>query len=321
MSYRKASVWCTDRPGRFQPRRALALVLVCGQLGLAAAGCVSVRTTTTRPAEGTGGGVSVQVFADDSARRAGHVGPSGLLGELERKQGAGWLPVFRSLNPSWAVMGLPAGTYRMSFPARLTEAGDVERLSRPAERVIRVREGLVTDVRVTLDHVPAALVAVGVVTVVVAAVLISKYLNDHDLPVPPLPPPELVELVFHVSLDLAMNAAWSEVSDRRPPMVTSHFPAAGALVAARRPKVVFCFSEPLQARELKTDAVTVLGEESGLVRGVVSYDSNHWWVVWTPAEELRAGDTFHVTLGSDAVGDLAGNTPGKRTSFSFTTAR
>lgn len=310
-----------DEARRFQLRRALALMLVCGQLGLAASGCVSVKTTTTRPAEGTGGGVSVQVFADDSARRAGRVGPSGILGEIERKQDGGWVPVFRSLNPSWAVMGLPAGTYRVTFPAHLTQAGDVVRLSQSAQRVIKVRDGLVTDVRVTLDHVPAALVAVGVVTVVVAAVLISKYLSDHDLPVPPLPPPELVELVFHVSLDLAMHAAWSEVSDRRPPVVTSHFPAAGALVAARRPKVIFCFSEPLQARDLKADAVTVLGEESGLVEGVVSYDSSHWWVVWTPAEELRAGDTFHVTLGGDAVGDLAGNTPGKTTSFSFSTAR
>lgn len=310
-----------DSKERFPSRRSVALLLVVSQLWLGVSGCVSVKTTTTRPAEGAGGGVSIQVFADDSARRAGRVGPSGLVGELERKQSSGWVPVFRSLNPSWAVMGLPAGTYRVSFPAHLTEAGDVVRLSRPAQRVIKVRDGLVTDIRVTLDHVPAALVAVGVVTVVVAAVLISKYLSDHDLPVPPLPPPEIVELAFHVTLNLAMHASWSEVSDRRPPMVTSHFPAAGALVAARRPKVVLCFSEPLQARDLKSDAVTVLGEESGLIRGMVSYDASRWWVVWTPTEDLRSGDTFHVTLGGDAVRDLAGNEPGTRTSFSFKTAR
>ena len=52
-------------------KRTIALLLVMGQLTLVLAGCLSVQTTTTRPAEGPGGGVAVQVFADDNARRAG----------------------------------------------------------------------------------------------------------------------------------------------------------------------------------------------------------------------------------------------------------
>lgn len=300
-------------------RRAIASVLVLGQVTLALSGCVSVRTTTRR-AEGQGGGVSVQVFADDSARRAGRTGPPGLVGELDRRDGKAWKPVFRSLNPSWAVVGLPDGTYRVSFPARLTEAGDVERFGEPTRKVFKVREGVVTDVQVTLKHVSAALVAAAVVTVVVAAVLISDYLSDHDLPEPPLPPPELAEMAFHVSLDLATAAAWSEAGDRLAPIVTSHFPATGALVAARRPRVIFCLSEPLAGRELEPQGVTVLGEKSGVVEGTVSYDPANWWVVWVPGQDLPAGDVFHVTLAGDAVEDLAGNEPGKPASFSFKTA-
>lgn len=308
--------------GSRRPRthRAVAVALVAAQLSLTLSGCVSVRARTTRTAEGRGGGVAVQVFADDSARRAGRVGPAGLVGELERKEGRSWKPVFRSLNPAWTVVDLPAGTYRVGFPARLTEAGDVERLANPRRKVLEVRDGMMTDVQVTLEHVSPALVAVGIVTVVVAAALISDYLGDHGLPEPPLPPEELVELAFHVSLDIAVQAAWSGGGDRLAPVVTSHFPASGALVAARRPKVVFCFSEPLAGRELEPDGVAVLGERSGVIPGTVRYDPANWWVVWTPAGDLPAGDRFHVTLAGDAIEDLAGNELGKPASFSFRTA-
>lgn len=301
--------------------KVVALLLVAAQLTLALTGCVSVKTTSVRPSEGEGGGVAVQVFADDTARRAGRTGPAGLLGELERQHAKGWKTVFRSLNPSWAVVGLPPGTYRVSFPAKLSEAGDVERLGAPARKVFKVRQGVMTDVQVTLDHVSPALVAAAVVTVVVAAVLISKYLGDHDLPEPPLPPPEVAELAFHISLDLAAQAAWVGAGDRQAPMVTSHFPAAGALVAARRPKVIFCLSEAIQPGELEGQGVSVLGEASGLLAGRVSYDAANWWVVWTPEQDLQPGDTYHVTLEGDAVEDVAGNEPGKPVSFSFKTAR
>lgn len=303
-----------------QVRRAVAAALVVAQLTLALSGCVSVKTRTTRTVNGKGGGVALQVFADDGARRAGRVGPAGLVGELERREGKGWKPVFRSLDPRWAVVGLPEGTYRVGFPARLSESGDVERLDNPTRKVFKVRDGMMTDVQVTLEHVSPALVAVGIVTVVVAAVLISEYLGDHDLPEPPVPPEELVELAFHISLDLAVQAAWSADGDRMAPVVTSHFPASGALVAARRPKVIFCLSEPLAGRELEPDGVVVLGEKSGVISGTVHYDPANWWVVWTPGQDLPAGDRFHATLAGDAVEDLAGNEPGKPASFSFKTA-
>lgn len=302
-------------------RRGVAGLLLGVQVTLLAGGCVSVKTTATRPSDGPGGGVAVAVYASDAARRAGVVGPPGLLGELERREGRRWRPVFRSLNPSWAVVGLPAGTYRVRFPARLTEAGDVERLGRPVERSLKVQDGVITEVRVTLSHVPAALVAAGVLTVVVAAVVLAKFLDDHDLPTPPLPPPELMELAFYVSLDLAQLAAWQEVRDRQPPLVTSHFPAARAVVAARRPRVIFALSEPLAPRSLRADAVLVLGENSGLMDGVVAYDADRWWVTWTPAVDLPPGDTFRVTLTAQGVRDASGNELAAPVSFSFTTPR
>lgn len=301
-------------------RRGAAWSILLAQAGLLAGGCVSVKTRATRPAQGAGGGVAVEVYASDATRRAGSVGPHGVLGELERREGRAWRPVFRSLNPRWAVVGLPPGEYRLRLLARLDAAGHVERFRRPAERVFRVREGVITDVRVTLSHVPAALVAAGVVAVAVAAVVLAKFLEEHDLPEPPWPPPELVELAFYVSLDLAQAASWQGVGDRQRPFVTSHFPAARAVVAAPRPRIVFAFSEPLAPRSLRADAVAVLGESSGLIPGVVSVDLDRWWVTWVPAGDLPAGDTFHVTLNAEAVRDLAGNAPAEPTSFSFRTA-
>jgi len=54
---------------------------------------------------------------------------------------------------------------------------------------------------------------------------------------------------------------------------------------------------------------------------VVSYDPQHWWVVWEPGQDLPGGDTFHVTLAADALQDLAGNELTQPVSFSFSTAR
>lgn len=305
---------------RGRPRPATAGLVLVAQLLWVAGGCVSVKTTSTRQAEGGGGGVAVAIYASDAARRARTLAPGGLFGELERRTARGWQPVFRSLNASWAVVGLPPGTYRVRFTARLNEAGDVERLARPPERTFRVREGRITDVQVTLSHVPAALVAAGVVTVVAVAVLLAKYLDEHDLPTPPPPPPELVEAALYVSLELAQWAAWSEVGDRRGPLVTSHFPARGAVVAARRPRLVFALSEPLAPNSLSGDAVTVLGASSGLIAGVVSYDADHWWVTWRPQGDLVPGETYHVTLAAEALRDAAGNRALRPVSFTFRTA-
>ncbi len=302
------------------PRRALAVLLAIGQLTLMLSGCMSVRTTGSRPFEGPGGGVSVQVFADDSAHRAGRPGPAGILGEVERRAGGGWVPVFRSLNPAWTVAGLPPGKYRVRFPARLDEAGNVVRLSDKGATV-EVKDGAVTDVRAVLDHVSTGLVVLGVVTVVAIAVILTKESRDHGLPLPPPPPPELLNAVFYVSINLAASSGWERAARSLPPVVTSHFPAAGAVVAARRPRVVFSLSEPLRPTSLKAESVSVLGEASGLIPGQVSYDAENWWVVWQPAVGLAPGDTFHVTLAQDAVEDAAGHELTAPVTFSFRTAR
>jgi len=297
-------------------RRSIGAILILGQLVLSLSGCLSVQATSTRKAEGPGGGVAVQVFADDAGRRAGKPSPAGIMGELDRKEGTNWVPVFRSLNPTWTVAGLAPGAYRVRFPARLDDSGNVVRLEGRATEV-KVKDGKITDVNAVLDHVDTALV----VAAVVAAVLIGKYVSDHGLPEPPPPPPGLLDALFYVSIDIFTGPGWTGVADRLPPTVTSHFPAAGALVAARRPRVIFSFSEPLRPQEVKPEGVTVLGEASGLVPGQVSYDAENWWVTWQPQAGLAPGDTFHVTLAKDAVEDLAGNEAEAPTTFTFKTAR
>jgi hypothetical protein len=300
-------------------RRVVAVVLVLGQVVLSLAGCVSVDTIGTRPADGPGGGVAVRVFADDGARKAGKVGPAGILGELERREGQRWVPVFRSLDPAWTVAGLAPGTYRLRFPARLDGAGNVVRMNERIEQV-KVTEGMIVETQVILEHVDRALVVAGVVVAVLAAVVVSDYLDDHGLPDVPLPPPEAVEAAFYITMDVVAAATWSGVGDPLPPTVTSHFPAADALVAARRPRIIFALSEPLRPDEVEGQAVTVLAERGGLIDGDSSYDEENWWVVWTPRQDLPAGDTIRVTLAAEALEDRAGNELPEAVSFGFRTA-
>jgi len=313
---RVASGWRLCETSRV-PRRILALVLIAAQLALA--GCVSVRTTGSRPVPGPGGGVSVRVFADDDARRAGTPGPAGVMGELQRRDGGSWTTVFRSLDPTWAVAGLPPGSYRLRVPARLDEAGNVVRVDEKAVQV-KVREGQVTEAEVILRHVDTGAVVAGAVAVVLAAVLLHEWLDDHDLPAPPLPPPEVLDAIVWVSIDLAASPGWQGPADVRPPQVTSHFPAAGALVAALRPRVVLSFSEPLRAGEIEPEGVAVLSEKAGLIPGVLSYDAERWLLTWAPRADLPAGDAIHVTLAAGAVEDLGGNELEGAATFTFATA-
>jgi hypothetical protein len=297
----------------------IAIALIVTHTVLSLTGCLSVRETGTQTVPGPGGGVAVQVFADDDARRAHKAGPAGILGELDRRESGGWVPVFRSLDPAWAVAGLPPGTYRLRVPARLDDAGNVVRIDEKAIE-LKVKEGQVSQAEIVLKHVDTGAVVVGVVAVVIAAVLLHEWLENHDLPEPPAPPEELLEAIVWVSIDLHPSPGWSGPADRQPPLVTSHFPAAGALVAARRPRIVLALSEPLRAEEIEPAGVTVLAEKGGLIPGVVSYEGESWWLTWQPQVDLTAGDTIHVTLAAGAVEDLGGNEMESAVTFAFATA-
>lgn len=276
-------------------------------------GCLSVRTQTRQGAHPEAG-VAVAVFADDAARRAGTPGPSGVLSELARREHGGWKPVFRSLSPRWAVTGLPPGTYRVSFPARLDETGKVVTLA-GKPKTLRLAAGEMVQVEAVLEHVPVALVVAGVVVVAVVAVALSQWLKDSDLPAPPLPPPELVDVAFHLTVNLAAGP-WPEPSDRAAPVVTSHFPAQGAQLPAGPLKIVWVFSEPLAPTSLDPKKIRVLGEQSGLIPGLASYDGSRWWVVWESRVPV-SGEKVYATLDAGAVEDSAGNELERAVSFSF----
>jgi len=303
-------------------RRSIAALLVVTQLTLTLSGCLSVKAVGSHPEAGPGGGVAVRVFADDGARREGRPGPAGVLGELQRQDGKSWITVFRSLNPTWTVVGLPSGLYRLRFPARLDEVGNIVRLNEGAADVT-VKDGAVTEVQAVLDHVSTGLVILAVLTVVVIIYLVlAKDGHEHGIPEPPPPPvPWLADVVFRVAVDLVFVATATPAAAVPAPAVTSHFPAENALVAARRPRVIFSMSEPLRPGEVKGDAVAVLGEASGLAPGQVSYDPEHWWVIWDPRADLAPGDTFHVTLGTDGVENGSGRELEKPVTFTFKTAR
>lgn len=304
---------------RLRSVRALALVLSV----LLLASCFSTQAVGRRPSAGRGGGVAVRVFPDDDARKEGLVLSGGIVGELERQEGGRWVPVFRSLDARWTVLGLKPGKYRVRFPARLDDAGNEVALEgRP--KVLRVHADQVTEVETVVEHVPPTLVAAGVATAVVAAVLLWDWLDAHNLPKPPLPPPPpaLVEAVFQLAVEVAITSEGSSpILERTPPFVTSHFPEDGDWVAARRVRVTFAVSEPIDPKEVDPEAVIVEGEASGPIPGRVSYDPSHWWIVWEPLEDLPRDEVFEVTLAPGSIEDLAGAELDSSATFRFRTTR
>jgi hypothetical protein len=298
-------------------RRTAAIALVVTQAALALTGCVSVKATGTQPVPRLGGGVSVRVFADDGARAAQKTGPAGVLGELERRENDRWVAVFRSLDPAWAVAGVPAGRYRLRVPARLDRAGAVVRIdARTVE--LDVQDGQVTEAEIVLKRLDTGTLAVGAVAVATAAATMHPWHSDSQGR--PRPLDERLEAMPRLSIGLRPLPGGSGAEDLVPPMVTSHFPEAGGLMVARRPRVVLALSEPLQVGELEADGVTVQAEKGGPIPGVSSYDPDRWWVVWRPQGDLPAGETIRVTLAADVVEDLHGNAMRSAVSFTFLTA-
>ncbi|GBC80522.1 hypothetical protein HRbin09_01762 [bacterium HR09] len=292
--------------------RPLAARVLAVFLAFELSGCLSVQTQSQK-GQRPEAGVTVVVFADDAARRKGEPGPAGVLSELERREHGRWQPVFRSLAPRWSLTGLPPGRYRLRFPAPLDETGRVVPLSEKPKK-FNLQAGEMVQVQAVLEHMPVALVVAGVVVVAVVAVALSKWLKDADLPEPPLPPPELVDVAFHLTWSWA--AAYPEAADRAAPVVTSHFPAAGAQVPPGRLKLVWVFSERLSPTSLDPQKLRVLGERSGLIPGVASYDASRWWVVWESQMPV-SGEKVHATLDADAVEDASGNELERAVSFSF----
>lgn len=301
------------------PARPALALLLCAAVLLS--GCVTaMRTTGTHPATGTaeGGGVALRVFDDDDAKRAGTPSGLGVVTALERREGAAWKPVFRSLSARWAVAGLPPGKYRLRFDGVLDGQGRLQPF-REMTRKVTVAEGQVTDVEVVLEHVSPVLVGIGVATAVVAAVLLHDWLDEHDL-LPPLPDAgDLAEAVFYIALDVGTSVECCAPGVADVPFVTSHFPRDGETVREPRPRVVFGLSEALRPGGIDQDAIVVRDHRGVRVEGTVSYDPQHWWVVWEPERDLPAGEEFTVRLDPGAIENMAGAELPEPAQFSFRT--
>lgn len=310
-------------------RRAIAALAISSLL----AGCVSTRTIGRRDldehlARPDAGGVQVTTYASDDDRRAGVVGPRFVHAELERRNGRTWRTVFKALGPTWGVVDLPPGKYRLRFTSSLDDAGNAQRIE-DAGRTFRIKAGEVTELQATLEHFPTGLVVAGVVTAVVVAAILFDWLDDVDLPDLPPPPPLVADAIFHITLDLATlpdyphYAGPHNAGEERldlPPSVTSHFPEDGSIVAARRLRIVFAFSEPLNPNDIEPQGITVVAEKAGLVAGHTVYDPEHWWLTWEADQDLPTGDKLHVTLDPEAAEDQGGHELGGPVTFTFTTA-
>jgi len=302
-------------------RSPLRRLTAAALTALLVAGCATLHESGRTPIGGDRGAVRVAVFPDDDARGAGRLLGEPIAGVLERHlRGNQWKPVFRSLEPSWAVAGLEPGRYRVRFDLTLDGRGQPEDLERPVRREVDVRAGEAVDVELILDHVSPAMVAAGAVAVVVAAVLLHEWLDDHDLPTPPLPPPSwALDAAFWITLDATSRpAGW--MPQERAPQVTSHFPRAGEVVEPGRVRVVFVLSEPLDAGRLTADAIVVEDENGDLLPGRVRWDAKQWWLIWEPNGPLPPGRRLRATLRVDSIADATGIALAGPTGFDFETA-
>lgn len=297
------------------PLRRGAAVLALASLAL---GCVSVRRLEPEPlpASDEAGALELRVYASDHDRRAGVVGPRHVESVLERRERDVWVPVFRSLEPAWRVEDLAPGRYRVTLPSVLDAEGNPVPVE-DARKTVRVRQGQLSRLEGNLDHVPKGAIAAGIVGAVIVGALLHEILDDLDLPTPP---PELVDVAIGVTVDLAV---WG--GDRggvrapdRPPVVTSVFPEADALVAVPSLRVVVAFSEPLAAVE--PDAIRVTADRSGPLPGTTFWDEEHWWLVWEPAGDLPPGEEIAFEVEPSKVRDMSGRALRGVTRSTFRTA-
>ena len=312
----RCSVGILRRFGR--ARRGLAAVVLAT---LPLAGCLSIRARQAPGAAAEGGGVTLSVYADDASRRAGVPGPPGVSTQLACWDGERWEPVFRSLQPAWTVTGLPAGRCRVELPARFDDRGTLQRLDERS-RVVRVRDGEVTEVEATLRHVSKPMVVAGVAAGVVAAVLLHDWLDDLDLPTPPLPdvPPWwLADVAAHVIVDVALARAEAPGPYGPGPVISGHYPASGETVEAGHMMVVFALAQPVELERLDSGGVVVRDGRGARVSGYLQYDAERWWLVWRSDEPLPPGATYHVSLAADALVDVAGRTLGRPVELTFHT--
>lgn len=300
-------------------RPSLARLLVA----LLLVGCATAREAGRSPIDGDRGAIRVAVYADDDARETGRLLGEPIAGVLERQAGDRWQPVFRSIESSWAVAGLEPGRYRVRFDLTLDDGGQPEDLERPVRREVDVRSGEAVDVELLLDHVSTGMVVAGAAAVVVAAILLHEWLDDLDLPRPPLPPPSWgLDVAFWVTLEASgPRTVWTP--SRGAPQVTSHFPAAASTVDADLVRVIFVLSEPIDAERLE-DGDIVVSTDGGdgwiELPGRVSWDEAQWWLIWEPEEPLPRGRRFRATLRADAIADATGLHLAGPTGFDFDTA-
>jgi Ice-binding-like/Bacterial Ig-like domain len=108
----------------------------------------------------------------------------------------------------------------------------------------------------------------------------------------------------------------SPTTDTTPPRVLSNVPAAGALAVATNRVVGVIFSEAMNPNTLTTMSFTILGPDSTVVSGTVTYSGIR--ATFKPLSALSANTLFRVTITTAAT-DLAGNALSSNFQWSFTT--
>lgn len=302
------------------PLRALAPAL--GLVLAVSVGCSTLRTADSFPSGYRAlGGVEVRVFESDHELQPGSVGPPDVVGRLEKRQDGAWRTIFRTRGSNWLVVGLAPGRYRVLVGPPPDRQGRGAR-SEEKRRVLDVVAGEISRWQVLLDDRPGAQqvgLALGAAALVAGAFLLEDSV-DHE----PVPPECLPDDAALVAEELEAAAARDELPEENfgtlDPVLFSHFPAAGAVVAGDHLRIVVALSQPLGQESIDPRAIVVRTAQGEEIPGRVGFDPYNWWLTWSPKGSLPAAAELRVTVSAPGATDWAGNDLTGARLFSFRTA-
>ena len=300
------------------PLRALATALCLVLAG--SVGCSTLRTADTFPSGYRAlGGVEVRVFESHRDVQAGSVGPPDIVGRLEKMQDGGWRTIFRTRGPSWLVVGLAPGRYR-ALVSPFPDAQGRGAHSKEMRRVIDIEAGAISRLQAVLGDRSVAKKRVGLAVGAAALVAGAILLDDSIEPVPA----ECLPYETLAGEELESTPAGEELPQENfgglDPVLFSHFPAAGTVVAGDELRIAVALSQPLSRGAIDPRAIVVRTAQGEAIPGRVGFDRYNWWLVWSPEGPLPAATELRVTVSVPGATDWAGTDLSAASLFTFRTA-
>jgi len=126
------------------------------------------------------------------------------------------------------------------------------------------------------------------------------------------------EVMNSADMSLAAIESWSfTVEDLTAPVVSTLSPVDGNTDVVANTTIDITFDDPMDDTTITTSSFTVSGTTIGAVSGVISYDGVTNTAIFTPAQVLKAYETYTITV-TTAVQNTASIALASNESWSFT---